>query len=132
MTPDDILGYPLGRYFSILSELLLCSCRFGISSKNCFYFYSTLHKNKCPMLHFKITPSFLIYSSMLCLLINLASVLVYLIPNVCSIPHLQTIVQLLTNMENTQLKSLSQFQQPQEVRPLFPPRDEGLSCFVPW
>lgn len=31
-----------------------------------------------------------------------------------SIPHLQTIVQLLTNMENTQLKSLSQFQQPQE------------------
>ncbi|XP_022952817.1 tobamovirus multiplication protein 2B isoform X2 [Cucurbita moschata] len=31
-----------------------------------------------------------------------------------SIPHLQTVVQLLTNMESTQLKSLSQIQHPKE------------------
>ncbi|KAL0553009.1 hypothetical protein IC582_006891 [Cucumis melo] len=31
-----------------------------------------------------------------------------------SIPRLQTVVQLLTNMESSQLKSLSQFQHPQE------------------
>ncbi|XP_011652663.2 tobamovirus multiplication protein 2B-like [Cucumis sativus] len=41
-----------------------------------------------------------------------------------SIPRLQTVVQLLTNMESSQLKSLSQFQHPQEESESLPqPKD---------
>lgn len=121
----DILDNPLDRYFTILSELWIITLFLpsGISSKNCFYFYSILHKNKCPMLHFKTV--------LFCLLINLVPVLIYFLPNVCSIPRLQTVVQLLTNMESSQLKSLSQFQHPQEVRLLRPPFSLGLrDCLV--